>query len=203
VPYQGPHVQSRPRSSPFNIFIVIAVVFVVIVGIGLGVVYSMLKSSSGPNTIRVTANQYYEGDLDRALLLKVLKNESYDPDPTSPTNSIINFRPYCGQSGSEEANTTRALFTIAQFYANGDNTSIKLITHLKSNSEENRNMLEDATNCAFDKLAQIMKDDVNMSLAFQKIDMKKFTTPGFETVVVVSVIAIVVGVRWKRMRKQA
>jgi hypothetical protein len=203
APNRGPYVQPRPQTSYFTIFLIIGVIAIVILGVGCAFVYSMIKSTSGPNTIRVTANQYYEGDLNRTLLVKVLTNNSYDPSPSSPTNSIISFRPFCGDPGSEEANSTRPLFALGDFFLNGDNTTVKLVTKLKSNSESNRNMLEDSTNCAFDKLAQIMKDDLNMSLSLQKIDMKKFTTPGFETVVVIAAVVVVVAFyRYKKVRGQ-
>jgi len=192
VPYSGAYTQPRPKGTFFTIFVVIAVILIIIVGVALGTVYYLAKSTSGPNTIKVTAYQYYVGDLNRTLLFKVLKNDSYDPVSNSPTYSSIGFKPYCGDPGSDQANSTRTLFMSAYFTLNGDNTTIKLVTRDKGNTETNRNMLEDSTNCAFDKLATIMKDDINMSLVNQNIDMKKFTTPGFEAVVVLSAVVIAV-----------
>jgi hypothetical protein len=190
-------MQSRPRRSNLTIFVVIAVIVVILIGVGCGYIYLVFKSTSGPNTIKVTANQYYVGDLNRTLLLKVLKNESYDPVSTSPTNTIIRFSAFCGDPSSAEANTTRALFAMGTFYLNGDNTTVELRTKPKSNSETNRNMLEDTTNCAFDKIATIMKDDLDMSLVNQKIDMKKYFIPGFDVLLVVPAM-VVISLIWRR-----
>ena len=185
-------MQPPPKNRVVIILVILVVIAMVLLVVGLSLINPILQPGE-PNTIRITAHQYYEGELDRPLLLKVLKNQSYDPDPTSETNSIVRIRPYCGEPDSAQANSTRALFSIASFYLKGDNTSVEIRTKLKSNTESNRNVLEDTTNCAFDRLAQIMKDYLNMSLAFQNIDMKKFTVPGFETVVVIAAVAVVVG----------
>ena len=188
-------MQPRPRTSGLTTVVVIAVVIILISGIVGAVVFTML-ANSGPTTVRATSYQFYEGDLNRTLLYIVLAKEGYQPANKTTSNATVDFKPFCGDPGSDEANKTLAIFVTGEFILNADNISVRINTRPYTNTEAHKNLVEDTSNCALDKLANIMKDDLNVSLAFQKIDVAKYGKyPGFELFGAVGVMAQIVKVR--------
>ena len=193
----SPRTFKKKSSENFKYYLKFIIIFILLI-IACYLVfkwtqYDAYRRVTHPSPGRwVRGEQVYSGSLNIALLRIEFEKADLQPEPNYNSEEIISFQPFCGAPGSAEANATRGFLGDGHIsWLKNYDIQIKVHTGFPINVSDKE--YKNTTKCALDKVRDVMRSKLNMSLISERIESgkfveKPFTLPGFEGVLVMAAV---------------
>jgi hypothetical protein len=147
--------------------------------------------------------QTYQGVPNATILMYNLNKESFIPEiQTTNYGTRIRFTPSCGVTGSAEANKSQAIMGMSHISSDPANntTEVLFVTQRYTNSEYDSHNISATLKCVMEKTKAIFTTVLGLKILKDDITKQKYVMPGFETVLVISVM-VVISLIWRRKMK--
>lgn len=198
-PSYGPQPQYRPQSHGMG-FLEIMVIVVIITAFSACGIIAYLFTNPFSDSYMGNGTQVFNGTVNETTMVKALKNASFVTDD-GRSNPLF-LKPFCGTLGSKEANESRALMQKTTASYNDSDVTVRYWTRGHTSSTYDAEHISDKLKCIMKKMKDIFVNELGMTVTKDKVSKTPTPTPGFEAVMVVSVVAVIVVIRGMRKRKQ-
>jgi Tfp pilus assembly major pilin PilA len=198
-PYYGPPRYYQQKST--GGLLIVILVFIIILG-STGCITVLYINNYASRNYQGRGLQEFNGTVNYTAMIKALKNASFEPSEGG--SNPIWFKPFCGALGSKDANETRPLMNVNRNTISYSNTTlhVRYATRTFTSTNYDAEHITTKLKCVMKRAKEIFVNELGMNLVSEHSTKGVMSVPGFEAIAVVSIVVVIVAVRWKRMDKQ-